>query len=356
MAPATWPGVLECGSPLTERLMKNGHRVDSLLKPLAFPIAALWALLAGPAAAQSPSLDELLSAVVQIKTYIAPEGRTVQGLGKERSGSGIVIDQNGLVLTIGYLMVEAYAAEVSSGGRTVPAQVVGYDHETGFGLLRTNEPLKVRPLQFGKSADLNDRDPVLIASFGGAEMAAPAFVVAKREFAGNWEYLLDEAIFTAPPHPAWSGAALISREGKLVGVGSLVVGDATGKAVHFPGNMFVPIDRLPPILGDLIADGRVSGPARPWLGITTDEARGRLFVTRVTPGGPGEKAGIRPGDVIVGVRGAAPSGMADFYRKVWAVGPAGTDIPLDILQGSETRRIPVKSMNRLDHLKLKSSL
>lgn len=336
--------------------MKNGRRVDSLLAPLAAPLTAVWALLAGPAAAQAPSLDELLSAVVQIKTYIAPEGRTVQGLGKERSGSGIVIDQNGLVLTIGYLMVEAYAAEVVSGNRTVPAQVIGYDHETGFGLLRTNEPLKVRPLAMGKSSDLADRDPVLVASFGGPEAAAPAFVVAKREFAGNWEYMLDEAIFTAPPHPAWSGAALISREGKLVGVGSLVVGDATGTQQHFPGNMFVPIDRLPPILGDLITDGRVSGPAKPWLGITTDEARGRLFVTRVAPGGPGEKAGIRSGDVIVGVNGAAPKNLADFYRKVWAVGPAGTEVPLDVLQGSSPRRIGVKSIDRHSHLKLKTSL
>jgi len=336
--------------------MKNGRRVDSLLSPLAVPLAVVWALLAGPAGAQAPSLDELLSAVVQIKTYINPEGQTVRGLGKERAGSGIVIDQNGLVLTIGYLMVEAYAAEVVSGNRTVAAQVVGYDHETGFGLLRTNEPLKVRPLQFGKSADLADRDPVLVASFGGPEMAAPAFVVAKREFAGNWEYMLDEAIFTAPPHPAWSGAALISREGKLVGVGSLVVGDATGTQQHFPGNMFVPIDRLPPILGDLISDGRVSGPAKPWLGITTDEARGRLFVTRVSPGGPGEKAGIKTGDVIVGVNGAEPKSLADFYRKVWASGPAGTEVPLDVLQGSQSRRIGVKSIDRRSNLKLKSSL
>jgi S1-C subfamily serine protease len=336
--------------------MKNGHRVDSLLAPLAVPLAALWALLAGPAAAQAPTLEDLLSAVVKVKTYINPDAQTARNLGREREGSGIVIDQNGLVLTIGYLMVEAYAAEVQSGSRTVPAQVVGYDHETGFGLLRTNEPLKVRPLALGKSADLNDRDPVLIASFGGAEMAAPAFVVAKREFAGNWEYLLDQAIFTAPPHPAWSGAALVSREGKLVGVGSLIVGDATGAGQHFPGNMFVPIDLLPPILGDLIADGRVSGPGRPWMGMATDEARGRLFVTRVTPGGPAEKAGIQPGDVVLGVKGEAPRTVADFYRKVWALGPAGVEVPLDVLQGQERRRVSIKSINRLDHLKLKSTL
>lgn len=336
--------------------MKNGRRVDSLLRPLALPVAALWALLAGPAWAQAPTLEELLSAVVKIKTYINPEAQTVRNLGREREGSGIVIDQNGLVLTIGYLMVEAYAAEVQSDGRTVPAQIVGYDHETGFGLLRTNEPLKVRPLAFGKATELEDRDPVLIASFGGAEMAAPAFVVAKREFAGNWEYLLDEAIFTAPPHPAWSGAALVNREGKLVGVGSLIVGDATGTSQHFPGNMFVPIDLLPPILGDLISDGKVAGPGRPWLGIATDEMRGRLFVSRVTPGGPGERAGIQTGDVILGVNGRAPTGLADFYRKVWSIGPAGAEIPLDVLQGTERRRIGVKSINRLDHLKLKSTL
>lgn len=336
--------------------MKNGHRVDSLLRPLAVPLATLWAMLAGPAAAQAPTLEDLLAAVVKVKTYINPEAQTVRNLGREREGSGIVIDQNGLVLTIGYLMVEAYAAEVQSGGRTVPAQVVGYDHETGFGLLRTNEPLKVRPLAMGKAAELEDRDPVLIASFGGAEMAAPAFVVAKREFAGNWEYLLDQAIFTAPPHPAWSGAALVNREGKLVGVGSLIVGDATGAGQHFPGNMFVPIDLLPPILGDLISDGRVSGPGRPWLGINADETRGRLFVTRVTPGGPGERAGIQAGDVILGVRGQTASTLGDFYRKVWAIGPAGAEIPLDVLQGTERRRITIKSINRLDHLKLKSTL
>src|SRR5262249_4958226 len=150
----------------------------------------------------------------------------------------------------------------------------------------------------------------------------------KREFAGSWEYLLDEAIFTAPPHPAWSGAALISREGKLLGIGSLIVGDAAGKGEATPGNMFVPIDKLPAILGDLIADGRVSGAGQPWLGIAADEVRGRLIVSRVTPDGPGEKAGIRRGDEILGVAGAAPQGLADFYRKVWATGAAGTTVPL----------------------------
>jgi len=274
----------------------------------------------------------------------------------EREGSGVVIGSDGLVLTIGYLMVEAHAAEVvTNDGRTVPANVVGYDHETGFGLLKAAQPLNLRPMGLGKSADLKEKDPVLVASFGGTGMVAPVHVVARREFAGSWEYLLDEAIFTTPPHPAWSGAALINREGKLVGVGSLIVRDVGGKGDGEPGNMFVPIDRLPPILADLIAEGRVSGPARPWLGVTAEEVAGRLLVARVTVGGPAEKAGLQKGDILVGVGGQTAKGLADFYRKVWSRGGAGITVPLDVLRDSAAKRIDVESMNRLDHLKLKST-
>jgi S1-C subfamily serine protease len=313
-------------------------------------------LTVSAAAAQNAWVEELAAAVVRIKTHINPEGRTIEGLGREREGSGVLIDSDGLVLTIGYLMVEAYAAEVvTNDGRTVPASVVGYDHESGFGLLRTLEPLKLKPMPMGKSSEVKERDPVLVASFGGAAMVAPAYVVAKREFAGSWEYMLDDALFTSPPHPAWSGAALINREGKLVGIGSLIVGDAVGGGDKTPGNMFVPIDRLPPILADLIASGRIPGPGRPWLGLNAEELRGRLFVSRVTPGGPADKAGVKRGDVIVGVKGEPPKNLADFYRKVWAQGDAGVSVPLEVLQDSAVRRVEVKSINRLDHLKLKSS-
>ena len=301
-------------------------------------------------------MDDLAAAVVRVKAFINPDGRTVANLGMEREGSGIVIGSDGLVLTIGYLMVEAHAAEVvTNDGRTVPANVVGYDHETGFGLLKATQPLNLRPMGLGKSADLREKDPALVASFGGTGMVAPVHVVARREFAGSWEYLLDEAIFTTPPHPAWSGAALINREGKLVGVGSLIVRDVGGKGDGEPGNMFVPIDRLPPILADLIAEGRVSGPARPWLGVSAEEVAGRLLVARVTVGGPAEKAGVQKGDILVGVGGQTAKSLADFYRKVWARGGAGTSVPLDVRRDSQAKRIDVESMNRLDHLKFKST-
>lgn len=332
--------------------MPRAHGACWFLLLLGTALAATSTARAQPAV----SMDDLASAVVQIKAHINPDGRTVQSLGLEREGSGIVISSDGLVLTIDYLMVEAHAVEVTTnGGHAVAANVVGYDHETGFGLLRASAPLGVRPMGLGKSADVKERDPVLIASAGGTDMVAAAHVVAKREFAGGWEYLLEGAIFTAPPHPAWSGAALISREGKLVGVGSLVVANAAGKSDPEPGNMFVPIDKLAPILADLISEGRAQGPSRPWLGLTTEDVSGRLLVTRVAADGPAEKAGLKRGNIIVGVAGQAPKTLADFYRKVWAKGGAGTRVPLDVMQDNTVRRIDVQSINRMDHLKLKST-
>jgi S1-C subfamily serine protease len=253
-------------------------------------------------------------------------------------------------------MVEAYAAEIiTNDGRTIPASIVGYDHETGFGLLRTIEPLKIKPFTFGKIADIKEKDVVVVASGGGASNVVPALVVSKREFVGNWEYLLDEAIYTSPPHPSWSGAALINREGKLIGVGSLIVGDAAGNKENNPGTVFVPIDRLAPILGDLLTEGRPSGPGRPWLGMNADDTHGRLMVGRVTPGGPADKAGVKRGDVIISVNGEATTSLPDFYRKVWSKGGAGAVIGLDVRNNNTMQHFDIQSINRLDHLKLKST-
>jgi S1-C subfamily serine protease len=318
---------------------------------------AAFAVAASAARAEpARTLDELIGAVVKIKTQINPEGTTVRGLGRDRQGSGILIDAGGLVLTIGYLMVEAYAAEIiTDDGHAVPATVVGYDNDTGFGLLRAIEPLRAKPLPLGRAADVKVNDVVVVASGGGPDMVSAVKIVSKREFAADWEYLLDEALFTAPPHPEWSGAALISHEGKLVGIGSLMVGDAAGNKDGTAGNMFVPIDALLPILGDLITDGRPTGPGHPWLGMNTEETRGQLVVSRITRGGPAEKAGIDRGDVIVTVNGETPKGLADFYHKMWSKGNAGDVVALELLHRHSLEKLEIKSINRLDHLKLKSS-
>jgi S1-C subfamily serine protease len=322
---------------------------------IALLAAGIWARSAF--AADEASIEELVSGVVQLKAIINPDGRTVGSLGAERSGTGIVIDSDGLILTIGYLMVEAHAGEITlNDGRRVAADIVGYDQDTGFGLLRAAAPLNVRPVPLGQSGALKNGERVLIAGGGGVERVAPATIAAKREFAGYWEYLLDEAIFTTPPFPDWSGAALINREGRLVGVGSLVVGDTSGLGSGPPGNMFVPIDLLPPILAELMTSGRPSGPARPWLGLTTDEKGNSLVVRRVTEKSPAEQAGVQAGDRIVGVGAARPRSLAEFYRALWRLGQAGVTVPLEIERDRTRQRVDVKSISRREHLRLNSSL
>jgi S1-C subfamily serine protease len=305
-----------------------------------------------PAAAQDAA--QRLRSIVRVRCTVPADSRTAASLGRQRQGSGVLIDQSGLVLTIGYLMVEADGAEVTlADGRTLPAQVVGYDHETGFGLLRTIDPPRMPAAPLGRSASVPEHAPVMIAAHEGGGGARPAFVLSRRPFAGSWEYLVEEAIFTAPPHPEWSGAGLFDAEGRLVGIGSLMVGDANGKGTGIPGNMFVPIDLLPPILGDMIAEGAPAGPRRPWLGLATEELRGRLFVTRVTPGGPAERAGIEAGDVVLGVGGAPVRDLADFYRKLWATGDAGSEVGLMLLHGTGSRQVTIRSVDRHSHLRLK---
>jgi len=316
-------------------------------------IAAERAQPGGPAdpAAQLRTMDAL--SVVLLRATAPKDARSTTTLGAERNGSGIVIDDSGLILTIGYLIVEADGVEiVPADGKAIPATVVGYDHATGFGLVRATLPLPIKPIEFGDSAALPEREPVLIAGFDGV---APAYVVSKRPFAGFWEYLLDSAIFTAPATVNWSGAALIGRDGRLYGVGSLVVTDAIKPQTYSPGNMFVPIDLLKPILGDLIGAGKVAGPARPWLGVNTQEMQGgHLVVTRITQDSPADKSGLKVGDIIVRLGGQPIAGQIDFYRKLWGQGPAGTHIPLSVLQGAEVRDVTVQSIDRAQHLRART--
>lgn len=297
-----------------------------------------------PQPAERPELTVDALSVVKVRAKALANARTARTLGTERQGTGVVIDSSGLVLTIGYLVLEAETVELSTAdGRAFPATVVAYDHATGFGLLKALRPLPVRPVQFGESSKLAERELVLIVGFDGV---APAYVVSRRPFVGYWEYLLEEAIYTAPATVNWSGAALLDREGRLLGIGSLAVSDALGTRSQVPGNLFVPIDLLKPMLGELVATGRSSARPRPWLGINTQELQGNVIVTRVSADGPADEAELRAGDVIVGVAGEPVAGQADFYRKVWGRGEAGVEVPLDVLRGGRVQTITVKSIDR----------
>ena len=296
--------------------------------------------------------EKLFQAIVKVAARAVPGARSAASLGTEREGTGVVIGKDGLIVTIGYLIVEADDVQITDyRNRTLPARVVGYDHATGFGLLRSIVPLDVAPVAFGDSTRLAERDPVMIASYTGVDDVAFAWVVSKRPFSGNWEYSLDQAIYTSPPTLNWSGAALVDKDGMLMGVGSLIVREATAGDPKLPGNMFVPIDALKPILPDMVKQGRRAGPARPWLGVAADEVQGRLLVTRVSADGPADKAGVQPGDIILGVNGDSVRTQADFYDKVWKGRAAGSDVPLKVLQGVDVKEIHVKSIDRIEYFR-----
>ncbi len=301
-------------------------------------------------------LQEAAAAVVAVRTKALGNARSAASLGTDRAGSGVLIAPSGLVLTIGYLILEADQVEVTdSGGRSVPASVVAYDHATGFGLLRPFAPLSPKPVPLGDSTRLEQLDRVMIAS-GGEGGVSVATVVSRRPFAGYWEYLIDGAIFTAPPRLDHSGAALINREGELVGIGSLLVMDAMTPGERLPGNMFVPVDLLKPILAELIETGRQKAGRRPWIGVSAIEDDGRLKVMRVSADGPAEKAGIEPGDIILTVGGERFRDLADFYRKLWAAGEPGVEVGITVLQGAELRTLRVRSIDRFEFIRRKPTI
>jgi S1-C subfamily serine protease len=287
-------------------------------------------------------VDALSVVKLRSKTFLG--ARSAKTLGPQREGTGVVLDAEGLVLTIGYLILEAETIELSTAdGTAFPASVVAYDSVTGFGLLRSLRPLPITPVRMGQSSQVTVRERVLIVGFDGV---APAVVVSRRPFVGFWEYLLDAAIYTAPATVNWSGAALLDHEGKLLGIGSLSVNDALGSDSQVPGNLFVPIDLLKPLLSDLVAHGKSSARPRPWIGVQTQEVHGNVIVSRVSPESPADAAAIRLGDVIVAIGGQIIKGQAEFYTRLWSRGPAGVEVPLDVLREGRIQKVTVTSADR----------
>ncbi|GAB1718217.1 MAG: PDZ/DHR/GLGF protein [Nitrobacter sp.] len=304
-----------------------------------------------PAAAQPRQedhefdLDRALSAVVGLHSIIPADAFTADTLGEERAGNGVVIE-DGLVLTIGYLITEAQTVWLHlADGRVVQADTLGIDRESGFGLLQALGRLDLEPLALGSSAAAGLNDRVVVGGVGGRTRSLAGRIAAKQEFAGYWEYLIDEAIFTHPAHPNWGGAGVISAAGELIGIGSLQLErEHGGRSEHL--NMNVPIDLLKPALDDLLKFGRVNKPARPWLGIYTTEIEDRIVAVGIAPKGPAARAELRSGDAILAVNGEKVSDPAQFYRKLWALGPAGVDVPLTLYREGDIFDVVVTSTDR----------
>ncbi|HEY5634613.1 MAG TPA: S1C family serine protease [Burkholderiaceae bacterium] len=296
-------------------------------------------------------LARALDAMVAIRAEVPEDAFTAPILGTERTGNGVVIDAEGVVLTIGYLITEAETIWLTTNrGTVVSGYPLAYDQATGFGLIRALQPLGVPALARGSAQACATGDRVYVLGHGGARHALEATLVGKREFAGYWEYLLDEALFTAPAHPRWSGAALVDERGLLVGIGSLLLQE-TSDGEEVQGNMMVPIDLLEPIIASMLATGRSGEAARPWLGIYAGERDAQVVVGGVAAGGPAARAGIEQGDLVLEVGGNRVNSLPAMLRAIWKLGPAGTRIPLKVARSGDVLRVEIESVDRNDLLK-----
>ena len=304
------------------------------------------------------ALIDAANAVVGVKVRAIANARSNEALGAQRAGSGVLIGSDGLVLTIGYLIMEADQVEVTdSGGTIVPAVVVAYDHATGFGLVRPMRKLAPKPIRIGNSAPVAQLDRLMIVTGGEEQTVSIATVVSRRQFAGYWEYLIDGAIFTSPPRLDHSGAALINKEGELVGVGSLLVMDALTPGERMPGNMFVPVDLLKPVLDEMVRTGAQTAAHRPWLGVNSLEEDGRVKVMQVSEESPADAAGITAGDIILKVNGEPVESLETFYGKLWRPGAKpGTDFHLTVLHGVALREVIVRSIERQEYMRHKPTV
>jgi S1-C subfamily serine protease len=299
-----------------------------------------------------PASHQLLrQSIVKLRAVVPADAFTAGTLGSERVGNGVVIDSSGLILTIGYLITEATDVWLTAqGGQEVAGHPLAYDQVTGFGLVMPLQDPGVEPVPIGSSAELHAGGKAHVLCYPEFSKPLPVEISARREFAGAWEYLLEDAIFTVPAHPHWSGAALVDATDNLVGLGSLLVRESVdGEETN--ANMFVPIDLLKPILNDLTTRGRADRQSRPWLGIYAVEVTGKVYVTGVADGSPAELADIREGDLISQVGDDEIGTLAEFYRRLWSLGPAGIGVPLVAVRGGTRLHINVRSVDRTDLLK-----
>jgi S1-C subfamily serine protease len=290
--------------------------------------------------------------IVKLSIKAVAGARSADTLGPEREGTGVVIDASGLILTVGYLIIEAGSIlAMAPDGRVHPATVVGFDHASGFGLLRATPGVAKQPVRLGDSSAIKTLQSVRVATHESAGGVSPACVSSRRRFTGWWEYMIDDAIFTAPPRGEHSGAALLDDDDRLLGIASLWVSDTLASGVAFPGNMFIPINLLNPILNDLITHGKRQAPSRPWLGIYTEDIESHVVVTRTLPDGPAGRSGIKRGDIILGVAGHSIGNQSEFYERLWACGVAGDDVTLHVLHDKKVKHFVVYSADRTDYFK-----
>jgi serine protease Do len=293
-------------------------------------------------------VKRIYQSVVKIDSIVPADARTANSLGTIRGGNGIVIDDKH-ILTIGYIVVEAETITITlPNGGVVPAELAGYDHTTGFGILKTILPSKLTPLQIGNSDKLNKEDLLYVLPYLTEGAPSAVKMVSRRSFTGWWEYFLDKPIYTHPMNTSFAGSALINEFGELLGIGSLYVSDAAAEGVPMPGNLFVPINDLKPILNDLIVHGKRTADVKPYMGLTSNDDTGKVMVTRVNDDGPAAKAGFKENDIILRVNKINIQDTEKFYKIVWSQGGPGTLLDFEIERNNQIISLKLTTMDRND--------
>lgn len=300
-----------------------------------------------PKLTTSKQFEQLYKSIVEIRSYIPENARTAGSLGTERLGTGVVIDKKH-ILTIGYIVIEAEKIDIRlPDGKTVPGKLVGYDHQTGFGILSTIIPTNLAPLKIGDSDKVQEDDLLFVMPYPTHGKGSAGKAVSRRPFTGTWEYHVNKPIYVYPMNQAWAGTPLLNDRGQILGIGSLYIADTVSPGIMSPGNMFVPVNILKPVLKDLISKGRRTQNINPYMGLSADDVTGKLNVTRVR--GPAEKSGIQVGDLIISVNGTNVKSMEEFYKTAWKSGGPGSTIKIKVERDKKNLDYTLKSIDRMDY-------
>lgn len=296
------------------------------------------------------NLDSAINSVVKVRTSIPAAAFTADVLGTERIGSGVLINNSGLILTVGYLVTEAETVWLTTNlNQSIPGHVVAYDQSSGLGLVQALGSLDIDASELDSSDLITVNDDIFFISYGGIEHSLCSKISRIDEFAGYWEYLLEAAIYTSPPHPQWGGAAVFNKKGHIIGIGSLFLQEIF-EGQNLQGNLAIPTSILKSIMGDMLEFGRSSAPARPWLGMYAVESEKTLTVNSLARYGPAELAGVLQGDKVVGVGEESVSTLANFFRSVWTLGAAGVSVPININRNGNQLQLVINSIDRNDFL------
>ncbi len=319
------------------------------LAAAAFVLAAAWGSppAAGPADPNQAIIDVVdraAPAVVDLR--VVSGGPAAQILGRERRGTGVLVDGRGHILTANYVVAGAEEVTVTlPDGRQALAGLAGTDPESGLAVLRMPALPNLRHVPLGRSQDLKLGQLVVsLASQGGLRRTVGAGLVsAFPEFTGYWEYQLPRVIQTNIPTPAGgSGAPLLEAGGTIVGV--MAYSESEAPLVSFG----IPVEHIAGVFEELVREGRVKSRApRPWLGLYAAPARAGVGVAGVTPGGPADRADLRRGDIITQMDGKPLPSREEFFRTLWT-GKVGDVFDLTVLRADELISVKVRSRDRVE--------